>query len=181
MPYALEVFFDPKCESRLRRLIGGLRQTRIGGTVLIDDVKARPHITLAICDHVDEQVVSNVVREIARETMCLPVILSSLGMFPSKESALFLAPVMEPELLDLHRKVSARMSEFTQSPWKLYAPGRWVPHCSVALKLPLDGVQRAIEIMMESTFPITGELIEIGVAEFESGVVKRYLCTNALM
>jgi 2'-5' RNA ligase len=180
MPFALELFFDPRCESRLRKLISGLRQTRIGGTVLIDDVKARPHITLAVFDHADEQVMCNVVRELARQTTCLPVILSSLGMFPSKESVLFLAPVVDEELLQVQRKVHARLDEFTQSPWKLYQPGRWVPHCTLALKLPEDGLHRAIEILMESTFPITGELVELGVSEFEAGVVKRYVCTNAL-
>jgi 2'-5' RNA ligase len=180
MPFALELFFDPRCESRLRRLISGLRRTRIGGTLLIDDVKARPHITLAVCDHADEQVMCNVVRELARQTTCMPVILSSLGMFPSKESVLFLAPVVDRELLEVQRKVHERLDEFTQSPWKLYQPPRWVPHCTLALKLPADGLHRAIEILMESTFPITGELIELGVSEFEAGVVKRYVCANAL-
>jgi len=181
MPFAIELFFDPRCESRLRRLISGLRGTRIGGTVLIDDVKARPHITLAVCDHADEQVMSNVLRQLARDTTSLPVILSTLGMFPSAESVLFLAPVVDEDLLAIQRKVSARLDEFTQSPWKLYQPARWVPHCTLALKLPLDGVQRAIQILMESTFPITGELVEIGVSEFEAGIVKRYVCTYALM
>jgi 2'-5' RNA ligase len=180
MPYALELFFDPRSETRLRKLIGGLRQTRIGGTVLIDDVKARPHITLAVFDHADEQVMCNVVRELARATPSLPVILSSLGMFPGKESVLFLAPVLDEELLELQRKVHSRLNEFTQSPWKMYAPGRWVPHCTLALKLPLESVTRAIEILSESTFPITADLVELGVSEFEAGAVKRYVCTNAL-
>jgi 2'-5' RNA ligase len=181
MAFALELFFDSRCEARLRRLCGSLRQTQIGGAVLIDDVKARPHITLAVCDDADEKAMCQVVRELAQQTAAMPVILSSLGMFPSTESVLFLAPVVEPELLEVHRRADARLSEFTKTPWRFYKPGRWVPHCTLALKLPLEGVQRAIEILAESSFPITGELVEIGVSEFDPGVVKRYLCTNALM
>ncbi|MCB9893378.1 MAG: 2'-5' RNA ligase family protein [Planctomycetes bacterium] len=180
MPFAIELFFDPRCESRLRRLISGLRETQLGGTVLIEDVKARFHITLAVCDHVREDVMCEILQEIADGTPSLPVILSSLGMFPGKETVMFLAPVVDQELLEVHRVLTERVADFSESPWKLYQPGRWVPHCTLALKLPRDGVQKALELLMESTFPITGELIEIGVSEFEAGVVKRYVCSYAL-
>ncbi|MBZ0135606.1 MAG: 2'-5' RNA ligase family protein [Planctomycetes bacterium] len=181
MPFAIELFFDPGCETRLRRLIKGLRDTQLGGTVLIEDVKARFHITLAVCDHVNEPVMRKVLGEIAQATHSLPVILSSLGMFPAAETVLFLAPVVDPELLEVHRALHARLSEFTESPWKLYRPGRWVPHCTLALKLPREGVQKALDLLMENTFPITGELIDIGVSEFEAGAVKRYVCDFPLI
>ncbi|MCA8916919.1 MAG: 2'-5' RNA ligase family protein [Planctomycetes bacterium] len=180
MPFALELFFDPRCETRLRRLLSGLRQAQLGGTVLIEDVKARFHITLAICDDVNEEKMCEVLAEIAEETPSLPVILSSLGLFPSAETVMFLAPVVDQELLDVHRVVTERVAEFSDTPWKLYRPGRWVPHCSLALRLPRDGVQKALDLLMESTFPITGELIDIGVSEFEAGVVKRYVCSYPL-
>jgi 2'-5' RNA ligase len=180
MPFAIELFFDPRCESRLRRLLSGLRQARLGGTVLIEDVKARFHITLAICDEVDETKMGRVLSEIASETSSLPVILSSLGFFPSDQTVMFLAPVVVQELLDVHRMLTERVSEFSETPWKLYRPGRWVPHCTLALKLPRDSVQKALELLMESTFPITGELIELGVSEFAEGEVKRYVCSYAL-
>lgn len=180
MPFALELFFDPPCETRLRRVVQSLREAQLGGTVLIEDVKARFHITLAICDDADEAKMCEVVKELAYKTHSLPVILSSLGMFPSAESVLFLAPVVDQELLDVHREMYARLKEFTSTPWKLYQPGRWVPHCTLALKLPRDGVQKALDHLMENTFPITGELVEIGVSEFDAGIVKRYVCSHAL-
>lgn len=180
MPFALELFFDPRCESRLRRLVSVLRETQIGGTILIEDVKARFHITLAVCDHVHEPTMCQVLSELAGKTPALPVILSSLGLFPGAETVMFLAPVVDQELLDVHRSVAERLTEFTQSPWKLYQPGRWVPHCTLAMKLPRDGVQKALEYLMQSTFPITGELVELGVSEFEAGVVKRYVCSYPL-
>lgn len=180
MPFAIQLFFDPRCQSRLRRLVSSMRETQLGGTVLIEDVKARFHITLAVCDHVNEPVLERVLKEIAADTQSLPVILSSLGIFPSADSVMFLAPVVDQELLDVHRKVHERVSEFSESPWKLYMPGRWVPHCTLALKLPRDGVRRALDHLMESTFPITGELIELGVSEFESGAVLRDFCINQL-
>ena len=181
MPFAIDLFFDPPCETRLRRLIAGLRQAQLGGTVLIEDVKARFHITLAICDEVDEAKMAQVLTEIADKTPALSVILSSLGFFPSDQTVMFLAPVVIQELLDVHKAVTDRLHEFSQTPWKLYRPGRWVPHCTLALKLPRDGVQKALELLMESTFPITGDLIELGVSEFVDGEVKRYLCSNALL
>jgi 2'-5' RNA ligase len=181
MAFAIELFFDPRSETRLRRLISSLRETRIGGTVLIEDVRARFHITLAVCDEVDEPAICAALEEIATGTPSLPVILSSLGLFPGAETVMFLAPVVEQEMLDVHRRVHEALPGFSESPWKLYGPGRWVPHCTLALKLPRDGVQKALDHLMQSTFPITGELIEIGVSEFEEGVVKRYVCTYPLL
>lgn len=180
MPFAIELFFDPRCESRLRRLISSLRETQLGGTVLIEDVRARFHITLAVCDSVDEPAMCEVLKQLAQQTHALPVILSSLGMFPGAETVMFLAPVVDQELLDVHRLLHERLGEFSDSAWKLYLPGRWVPHCTLALKLPRDGVQKALDHLMQSTFPITGELIDIGVSEFEDGVVKRYVCDYPL-
>ena len=180
MPFALELFFDPRCETRLRRLIKSLRETELGGTILIEDARARFHITLAVCDEVNEPVMCDVLKDIAGKTHALPVILSSLGLFPSAETVMFLAPVVDQELLDVHRMLHGRLHEFSDSPWKLYLPGRWVPHCTLALKLPRDGVQKALDHLMESTFPITGELIDIGVSEFDAGVVKRYVCDYPL-
>jgi 2'-5' RNA ligase len=180
MPFALDLFFDPKCEARIRRLSRGLRETQIGGTVVIEDVKARPHITLSVCDAVDETIMCAVIEQMAMKIAALPVSLSSLGMFPGDETVLFLAPSADAELIAVQAELHARLTEFTHTPWKLYAPGRWVPHCTLAMRLGREGVLKALDILMESTFPITGELVEIGVSEFADGVVKRYLCMHGL-
>src|SRR5690606_24608876 len=133
-----------------------------------------------VCDDADEARMCAVVEQLARATPSLPVSLSSLGMFPGDETVLFLAPSADAELISIQAALHGRMPDFTQTPWKLYAPGRWVPHCTLAMRLGREGVLKALDILMESTFPITGELVEIGVSEFADGIVKRYLCMYAL-
>lgn len=181
MPFAIELFFDPPLENRFRRLCNSLRELELGGTVLVDDVKARPHLTLAICDDADEARMCEVVEELSQKLPAQPVAFSSLGIFPGEETVLFLAPVMSEELLEAHRAVSARLEEFTDNPWKLYHPNRWVAHASLALRLPHDGLRTAVDTILENVFPITGELVELGVGEFIDGVVTRYVCTYGLI
>lgn len=181
MPFAIELFFAPPLENRFRRLCNSLRELELGGTVLVDDVKARPHVTLAICDDADEARMCEIVEELSHEIPAHPVAFSSMGIFPGEQTVLFLAPVISEELLGAHRSVHERLPDFTQTPWKLYTPNRWVAHASLALKLPHDGLRKAVDTIMENVFPITGEMVELGVGEFVDGVVTRYVCTYGLI
>lgn len=181
MPFAIELFFNPPLENRFRRLCGSLRELELGGTVLVDDVKARPHVTLAICDDADEDRMCAVVEELSHQVPAHPVAFSSLGIFPGDETVLFLSPVMSEELMSAHRAVHRRVHEFSSTPWNLYQPNRWVAHASLALKLPHDGLRVAVDTILENVFPVTGEIVELGVGEFVKGVVTRYVCTYGLV
>jgi 2'-5' RNA ligase len=180
MAYAVELFYDPGLESRVRRICAPLRELETGGLVLTDDPKARPHLTLVVFDDADLAELEVCVRRAALETRSFPVALSAVGVFPAAECVVFLAPVVSEEILAAHRTLQDLLPRFTDSAWPLYTPARWVPHTTLINRVPRENVPRVIELAAESTFPISGEVTEIGVSEFSEGRVERMLFTAPL-
>lgn len=180
MPYAVELFFNPSLESRLRRACVALREGGIGGALLIDDVKARPHVTLCVCDDADVEAMEYCARLIADATPAIPISLSSIGVFPTGQGVVFLAPVVSEELLEIHRALHEALDSFTQSAWPVYSPARWVPHCTLVNNVPRQEFAGILDILSEMTFPISGEITEIGAAEFADGRERRKLFSAAL-
>lgn len=174
MPYSVELLFNPALESRVRRICNTIREAG-GGEVLIDDIKARPHITLCICDDADLGEMEACVRRLAEETPPMPIGLASIGVFPGDTNVVFLAPIVNEELLDMHQRLHSQVKSFSDSPWVLYTPARWVPHCTLASRLPKEALPRVVDMIMETTFPISGEIVEVGALEFTQGRVVRPL------
>lgn len=166
MAYSIELFFNPSLESRLRRLCNVIREEIDGAVTVIEDVKSRPHVSLALMEGCNVIELSEKVRQLADRHNSMPITFSSVGMFPKAEPVFFLAPVVSPELLTLHADLWAHVPRLTRNPWQEYAPGRFVPHCTLMTSVRMDQLQRASALVMENTFPITGELVEIGINEF---------------
>lgn len=180
MPYAVELFFNPALESRVRRVCAALREGGIRGDLLIDDVKARPHVTLCVCDDADVEALEYCARQVADKSPAIPVSLSSIGVFPTGQGVAFLAPVVSEELLDIHRALHDAQDSFTHSAWPVYSPARWVPHCTLVNNVPREEFAAILNILSEMTFPLSGEFTEIGAAEFADGREVRKLFSAAL-
>jgi 2'-5' RNA ligase len=180
MAFATQLFFDPNCETRIRRLCTMLREAGIVGTVLTEDVKARPHITLHICERADEARLKQACRKVASQFNAMPLSFASLGIFPGALSVVFMAPVITEDLLQIHRCIYGDEHEWAGGSWNLYSPPRWVPHCTLVNRADKDSVKDIVEMMGEVSFPISGELVELGVAEFREGRVVRNMFNFAL-
>ena len=89
-----------------------------------------------------------------------PFVLTSAGTFPGDEGVAFLAPVADELLLRLHRDWHA----LAPGGIAYYAPGPWVPHCTVGLRLadvaPAVAAARAL-------LPIRGRYESIALVEFD--------------
>lgn len=180
MGFSIELLFNPTLESRVRKIASGLREGDRSGMIVTDDVKARPHITLCICEQADEGELEACVRRIAEETPTIPIGLASVGVFPGDQNVVFLAPIVNEELLEMHRRLHAQVHKFSTTPWVLYTPARWVPHCTLVTRLPKSALSRVVDSILELTFPISGEIVEVGVMEFTEGRVQRVLFTAML-
>ncbi|MBX3473086.1 MAG: 2'-5' RNA ligase family protein [Planctomycetes bacterium] len=166
MAYAITLFFNPALESRLRRICNVLREEIEGAVTVIEDVKSRPHISLAVMEGANVIELSEKLRQVADRHHALPVTLSSVGLFPKAEPVFFLAPVVGHELLTLHADVWPHVARLGRNPWSEYAPGRFVPHSTLMTSVRTDQLERATTLVLENTFPITGELVELGLVEF---------------
>lgn len=163
MPYAVETYFDAPTEDAVRSLWSELRTSGISGYMI--DMGARPHVTLAVCGSLDADRLRASLGTFALRQRALALTLAHTGVFPGAAGVVFLAPVVTRELLEMHLRLHELMREHAESLWEHYQPGRWVPHCTLAVDLEPDRVPRAVAICARHPLPLCGRLESVGVVE----------------
>src|SRR5256885_1738512 len=77
-------------------------------------------------------------------TPALDLVFSRVDAFTST-GVVFLAPDVNAGLLDAHAGCHQRLGAFGREAWPHYAPGVWVPHCTLAMDMA-DGLDRALGV-----------------------------------
>jgi 2'-5' RNA ligase superfamily protein len=143
MPFAIELFFDAATDAAVRRVWAALAEQGIAP--YLHESAAQPHISLAVYEGLD---------------------VSGWGVFPgASESAVFAAPVVTSDLLAVHDEACALLASVAREPAAYYLPGRWVPHCSLAVHFPEEPTDRAIAVCHQLPLPLGGHIEAIGAAE----------------
>ena len=164
MGYAVELYFNPELEAALRQL--RQRLSEAGVSSALDELGDRPHVSLAVLHDVDVEACSAMLDQFARATPAFPVSLASIGVFPSSEGVVFLAPVMTETLWQVHRDCHSRLAGIKARPSDLYLHNRWVAHSTQAIHVPAAEMGRAVETYLAHFRPLTGVLTEVGLIEF---------------
>jgi 2'-5' RNA ligase len=164
MGFAVEMHFDRQAEARIRALWDELARQGIRSS--LPTIGSRPHISLAVFDRLDPSRVGPELERMAGRTASVPLTLCAVGSFPTQEGVVFLAPVVTQDLLELHRRVHCRIDEMGLRPLEHYRPGRWVPHCTVAIDLPREQVPLALDICRGSRAFGPALLAEIGLVQY---------------
>jgi 2'-5' RNA ligase len=164
MGYAIELNLSQKSAARVVKLWEDLARASISSTML--DLGAQPHISLAVVDELDPEVLRDDLSRFAEVTPPLWVDLASAGTFPTAEGVVFLAPVVTPELLGVHRRLHRLLSDGGVECAEYYWPGNWVPHCTVAIDVAADQIGAAIEMCVRSDAFGAVELDELSLIDF---------------
>ena len=109
-------------------------------------------------DQVDAAVASDLVAALAARGARSETAFASLGVFPTKENVLFLAPVVTPTLLDLHAAFHAMAQRLRATCRPYYLSGRWVPHCTLSMQGPIAGVHDGLGHLARNWRPLRGTL-----------------------
>jgi 2'-5' RNA ligase len=176
MAFAVELLFDRATETAVRKVWEVVRA--VTGGSLLQDVAARPHVSLAVYD-VGADGPDRSSLEGAFGGFRLPafdVALASVGAFPGEEGVVFLAPVVTPELLDVQQAWHAAAPGSSA----YYRPGSWVPHATVGILLP-DVVLKEAVAVARPALPIRGRFEGVALIEFtDERTPIRYLAEKAL-
>lgn len=163
MPYAIEMFFDPESESKIRFLQDSLASA---GVAAAPDPASRPHVSLTVCDSVDIPAACHFLDQFAEATPSFPISLSSLGFFATVEPVAYLSPKVTPALLALHAEFSAAFAGISKGLWDHYSPARWMPHCTIATSIPAHGSPAILDICRSASLPLDCLVSAIGLVEF---------------
>jgi hypothetical protein len=128
----------------------------------------RPHVSLGVCEDLDAARFEPEFMAFAAATPTREVHFASVGLFPNGDAGvLFLAPVVTPDLLEMHDAFHRLFARYAVSPQSYYLPGNWVPHCSLALNIPRDRLAAAVDASSRSAgLPIRGCYESIGLMQY---------------
>lgn len=164
MPYAIVLYFDQKTEEVISGLWKRLADEGISSEIAASGI--RPHLTLAIYDELKCQPCENELSRLAADSSFMLLNASHLGIFYQPDLILFLAPTPGQALLAFHARIHTNIAVEAQGSWPLYQPGRWVPHCTLAMNLTQDSLSRALPLCAALPLPLEMRTTQVGAVEF---------------
>ncbi|MGL4608372.1 MAG: 2'-5' RNA ligase family protein [Trueperaceae bacterium] len=148
MAYVLELQFSPEDEVFILHLMQQLKELNLPSNLLEKNVP--PHLTL-FTDEFLTAIKMNKLAELLEHTKAFALMLASLGTFSNEHGVLFLAPVVQQNVLEFHKRVHA-CCEPSSDLGQLYTPGRWVPHITLATKYSREQLAKAV-VGLEVSLP----------------------------
>src|SRR5688572_6743295 len=132
MVAALELYFDHVTERRIRVLWDALEAEGVQSMRGLLAGRHRPHLSLAVADELDPDAVAKALDgfEVAPP---LTVELLYTGWFVGR--VLWLGPAPSVALLAHQAEVWRRLSVHGIALSDKYAPGAWVPHCTMSMRV----------------------------------------------
>lgn len=145
MDYAIELIFDDESQN----VINNLRNMLIENGVHDEAVKLN-HVSIGDykTDNIDE--LKNRVIEFSKTIKPFELSLVSVGTFMTKENVIFLEPIMTSELMDIHKRFIEYMKDFDGVLNEYYDIDRWMPHCTISIRLSDEELFKGLELLKEN-------------------------------
>jgi 2'-5' RNA ligase len=164
---ALELCFDAAGERRVRDTWSMLDAAGFVSLGSLPGSSIVPHISLAVFDGGDAERIGAELDPLLAAAAPIAVRLSHLGYFAAPQTVLFLGVAPTEELLRLHNACWACVDRLATAPWRLYSPGSWVPHCTLAM--PVSDLSAALAACAGVELPIGVRAAATTLVEVPSG------------
>src|SRR4051794_33132573 len=154
MVAALELYLDVDATRRIRTLWRALEAEGIPTLASLQNDQHRPHISLAAARRLSPDAVAEALTGLP-VGHDLTVSMDFVGQFVGR--VLWLGVTPTAALLAHHQAVHDRLAAAGVEVWDLYHPGRWVPHCTISLRVPNPQMAPAIRRCLE-VLPLTATI-----------------------
>ncbi|MER6003854.1 2'-5' RNA ligase family protein [Nonomuraea angiospora] len=168
MAQAVEMFFDDQTDQRIRRMWQSLAGHGLPSLATLTHRHHRPHVSLAVAETLDEADLDEL--RSALLVPAPPLNLGFLGTFPGAEGVLFVGVTVTSELLTFHKRIHAALPSTQIKHWSYYLPGKWVPHCTLAIGLDRAELPKAMNAV-HGYEPMAATVSGIGITETTTGTV----------
>ena len=160
--YAIVLYFD----DATNKIIGNVieRAAVLSGNSYMLDINIPPHVTLG-CFFSDEQLdLHERVESFVKSVTPFEVTFHSIGAF--EPYVLFASPVKDERLTQLNALLhESLLNSYEPAENANYLPDRWMPHCSLAVKLDAEQFAKAKAIESEIDLPFTARVTKIALAK----------------
>jgi 2'-5' RNA ligase superfamily len=174
MVAAIELYFEPVVERRLRTLWTALEAAGVPTLANHTHRRHRPHLSLAVADEFSPEAVAGALGVLP---LGLPLTFQHAGQFPG--GVLWLGPAPTADLLTLHRETVARLDAAGIPFWPLYRPDVWVPHCTLSMTARREAVAKAVPLCFD-ILPLPTYLISAAVVDHSRGLMRPLPVTSAV-
>ena len=164
MGYAVELYLDGPTTKDVRVIWERIESAGLSG--FMPTSSARPHVSLAVYSHIVPSEMEPILSRFSREVGEMKIEFEGVSTFPKGEGNVFLAPKPSSSLRNLHARFHTLARQFTGELSDYYAPGAWVPHCTLDMDLPAENVLKIIELCNDLDLPTEARLVEIGLVAF---------------
>ena len=160
--YAIVLYFDDATNKTIGNMIE--RTAALSGNSYMLDINIPPHVTLG-CFFSDEQ--SDLLEKVgafAKNITPFEVTFDAIGAF--EPYVLFASPVKDERLTQLNALLhESLLNSYEPAENANYLPDRWMPHCSLAVRLDAEQFAKAKAIEAEIDFPFTALVTKIALAK----------------
>jgi 2'-5' RNA ligase len=164
MPFAVVLYFDDASTKRLEAV--WRRQAEKGISAFMLEEGYRPHITLGGCEGLDIMACGSALKRFAADSKPFAVEMPYLGIFPHEKGAVFLGVTVTEALLAYHKLFHDLFSAHGKESYGVFAPRKWVPHCSMAYHESHEKDMAALEMNLDLPLPIVATCVSLAVIEF---------------
>lgn len=169
--YAVEFVFDEASQIKINKI-----RKLLSFSGVHDEAVKLNHISIADFETDDLSELKVKVKEFASTIKKFKICLATVGTFMTKENVLFLQPIMTDELMELHKKFLDSMKDFNGKANEYYNHNKWVPHCTIAIRLSDEELLKGFEVLKSITFlPIEVTIDKIEILNYPSPYIQEYL------
>lgn len=165
MPYAVGLTFDAQSTQSIRNIMMDL--WNVGYTAYMKGTRAIPHITLAIYDHIELPLFIERLQNLALQRQAFTISFSHVGVFANGKGSVFLGIPVIDDLVEFHKCFHKTFSDFNDTAWDYYKPGRWVPHCTLSLETPDRLIPRVIKKGLKALNSGSVRIESISINQFD--------------
>jgi 2'-5' RNA ligase len=163
---ALELHLDVHATRRLRTLWHALEAEGIPTLASLLAERHRPHVSLAAAARLEPEPIAAALAGVSLG-VGLTLDLDFVGQFVGR--VLWLGVTPTAELLAVHRAVHERLTAAGIEAWDHYRPGRWVPHCTVSMRVPNPLLGTALRRCLE-ILPVRATVTAASVTDHANGI-----------
>lgn len=157
--------FDSETDAHIQSMMDCIRHS-VG---ISESSDSFPHVSLIPTELENRDVVIDRMSALLVNQPVLEITFPHMGLFPG--GVLFLGVAPTEALITLHQQVYEASTPGPEAPWiDLYKPGRWVPHCTVAMEMPNTSLGQVLtEASDLVSLPLVGTCVSIELLEVRPG------------
>jgi 2'-5' RNA ligase len=169
--YAIELVFDEESQNKINKI-----REMLSSNGVHDEAVPTNHVSIADFETDDLDELKLKVKEFADSIHKFKLNLVTAGTFMTKENVIFLQPVMTEKLMNVHKMFLDSMKDFDGKANEYYNHNKWVPHCTIAIRLSDEELIKGFETLKSISFlPIEVTVDKIDILNYPAPYVQEYV------